>query len=42
MTKVVLSTECIFCLTYTIVCPEGILEDTFKIDIGGKENIQRR
>jgi polyferredoxin len=38
----VLSTECIFCLTCTTVCPEGILEDTFKIDIGGKEHIQRR
>jgi polyferredoxin len=38
----VLSTECIFCLTCTTVCPEGILEDTFKIDIGGKEYIQRR
>ena len=38
----VLSTECIFCLTCTTVCPEGILEDTFKMDIGGKEYIQRR
>ena len=38
----VLSTECIFCLTCTTVCPEGILEDTFKIDIGGKEYIKRR
>ena len=38
----VLSTECIFCLTCTTVCPEGILEDTFKIDIGGKEYVKRR
>ena len=38
----VLSTECIFCLTCTTVCPEGILHDTLKMDIGGKEHIQRR
>ena len=38
----VLSTECIFCLTCTTVCPEGILNDTFRMDIGGKEHIQRR
>ena len=38
----VLSTECIFCLTCTTVCPEGILGDTFKMDFGGKEHIQRR
>jgi len=38
----VLSTECIFCLTCTTVCPEGILDDTFRMDIGGKEHIQRR
>lgn len=38
----ILSTECIFCLTCTTACPEGILEDTFKMDIGGKEYIQRR
>jgi polyferredoxin len=38
----VLSTECIFCLTCTTVCPEGILDGTFKMDIGGKEHIQRR
>ena len=38
----VLSTECIFCLTCTTVCPEGILDDTFRADIGGKELIQRR
>lgn len=37
----VLSTECIFCLTCTTVCPEAILDDTFKMDIGGKERIQR-
>jgi polyferredoxin len=39
--KRVLSTECIFCLTCTTVCPEGILDDTFKMDIGGKEHIRR-
>jgi len=38
----VLYTVCIFCLTCTTVCPEGILDDTFRIDIGGKELIQRR
>jgi Fe-S-cluster-containing hydrogenase component 2 len=38
----VLSSECIFCLTCTTVCPEGILDDTLKMDIGGKEHIQRR
>ena len=38
----VLSTECIFCLTCTTVCPEGILHDTFKMDMGGKEHIRRR
>ena len=38
----VLSTECIFCLTCTTVCPEEILNDTFKMDIGGKENIKRK
>jgi len=38
----VLSTECVYCLTCTTVCPEGILNDTFKMDIGGKEHIQRR
>lgn len=38
----VLSTECIFCLTCTTACSEGILESTLKIDIGGKEYIQRR
>ena len=40
--KRVLSTECIFCLTCTTVCPEGILEDTFKMDVGGKEHLRRR
>ena len=38
----VLSTECIFCMTCTTVCPDGILEDTFSVDIGGKEHVQRR
>lgn len=38
----VLSTECIFCLTCTTVCPDGILNDTFRMDIGGKEYILRR
>ena len=40
--KRVLSTECIFCFTCKTVCPEGILDDTFRMDIGGKELIQRR
>lgn len=38
----VLSTECIFCLTCTTVCPEGILESTLKMDIGGKEILERK
>ncbi len=38
----VLSTECIFCLTCTTVCPEGILESTFRMDVGGLEHLQRR
>ena len=38
----ILSTECIFCLTCTTVCPEGILRSTFKMDIGGKEILQRQ
>ena len=38
----VLSTECIFCLTCKTVCPEGILDDTLRMDIGGKELIQGR
>ena len=38
----VLSTECISCLTCTTVCPAGTLVYTFKMDIGGKEHIQRR
>ncbi len=38
----VLSTECIFCLTCTTVCPEEILKDTFKVDMGGREMINRR
>ncbi len=37
----VLSNECIFCLTCTTVCPDGILESTFRMDIGGKEHLQR-
>ena len=40
--KRVLSTECIFCLTCTNVCPEGILKSAFKMDVGGREYIQRR
>ncbi len=31
----VLSTECIFCLTCTTVCPENILAATLKVDRGG-------
>jgi polyferredoxin len=38
----VLSTECIFCMTCTSVCPAGILDDTFGVDIGGRERIHRR
>jgi polyferredoxin len=38
----VLSTECIFCLTCSTVCPEGVLEETFKMDVGGRETIRRR
>ncbi len=38
----ILSTECIFCLTCTTVCPENILDSTFKMDFGGKELIKRR
>ena len=38
----VLSTECIFCLTCTTVCPEGMLDNSFKMDVGGKEYIRRR
>lgn len=38
----VLSTECIFCLMCTTVCPAGVLSGTFKMDIGGKEILQRR
>ncbi len=37
----VLSTECIFCLTCTTVCPEGILKESFKWDVGGKELLRR-
>jgi ferredoxin-type protein NapH len=33
----VLSTECIFCLTCTTVCPEEILRVTFKADSWGKD-----
>jgi polyferredoxin len=38
----VLSTECIYCLTCTTVCPERILRGTFKMDIGGKEILKRQ
>ena len=38
----VLSTECIFCLTCTNMCPEGILSETFKLDLGGLEYLRRR
>jgi ferredoxin-type protein NapH len=38
----VLSTECIFCLTCTTVCPTGLLGATFKMDIGGKEILVRK
>jgi ferredoxin-type protein NapH len=38
----VLSTECIFCLTCTTVCPEGVLRGTFRMDVGGKEILERK
>jgi len=38
----VLSTECIFCMTCTTVCPAEILKDTFQMDVGGQEHIRRR
>ena len=38
----VLSTECIICQTCTTVCPEKNLTMTFKLDIGGKEELRRR
>ncbi len=38
----VLSTECIGCRTCSNACPKGILGDTLKFDIGGKERIRRR
>ncbi len=37
----VLSTECVFCLTCTTVCPENILTTTFAVDRGGNERICR-
>jgi polyferredoxin len=37
----VLSTECIFCLTCTTVCPEKILDIAFGVDLGGKELLRR-
>jgi ferredoxin len=36
------STECIFCLTCITACPQGVLKDTFKLDIGGREHLNRR
>jgi ferredoxin-type protein NapH len=38
----VLSTECIFCLTCTTVCPERVLRGSFRMDIGGKEILERK
>jgi ferredoxin-type protein NapH len=38
----VLSTECIFCLTCTTVCPERALRGTLRMDIGGKEILERK
>jgi ferredoxin-type protein NapH len=38
----VLSTECIFCLTCTTVCPENILDSSIKADLGGRELILRK
>ena len=38
----VLSTECIFCLTCTTVCPEKVLNGSFRMDIGGKDILKRK
>ena len=38
----VLSTECILCQTCSTVCPEKNLSMTSKLDLGGKEILQRR
>jgi polyferredoxin len=38
----VLSTECIFCLTCSTVCPEKNLSMTITWDLGGKEILRRR
>ena len=38
----VLSTECIICQTCITVCPEKNLTMTFKLDVGGKEELRRR
>lgn len=38
----VLSTECISCFTCTTACPSGVLKDTFGLDVGGKEYLQRK
>jgi ferredoxin-type protein NapH len=38
----VLSTECIFCLTCKTQCTQEILNPTFRMDVGGKELIQRK
>jgi ferredoxin len=38
----VLSTECIFCLECTNVCPKGALEATFGLDVGHRELLKVR
>ena len=38
----VLSTECIFCLECTNVCPKGALEATFGLDAGNRELLKVR
>jgi len=38
----VLSTECVLCLECINVCPKGILDTTFKFDVGNKELINYR
>ena len=38
----ILSTECIFCLECTNVCPKGILDATFGLDVGNRELLNVR
>jgi ferredoxin len=38
----VLSTECVFYPACVNVCPEGVLTDSFGLDLGGAEYLRRR